>query len=242
MRLGPKFRAILTVGFCLLLLLNESGWTSSVRASQSSLSGNFVFSYVDDSSGTNIGNGTFTVLYDFPSALTLGSNLTGQVSLQINDLNGLQTYVEEYQIAVSVVVPGGGGTSGMVSGTSPLHPGSIWGPETLAIPITQEDVGGIPGPVNATVSINLATTVLAQAQLNVGGAYERFHGDDQVIGNLTIGTGSASKTTSEGNNGSINSRSGVGLLPYVIVVGGVVLVSLGIALPRLYPEKDTEKK
>ncbi len=224
-------------GICILLLIGF-GLDNVAIAAQRPLSGSFVSSYIDDSFGKNVGNGTYTVSYNFPSVLSLGSNLTGQVSLQVNQLNGLQVYVEEYQITVEVAVPNGQGTTAVVGGSAPLYPGAIWGPENVTIPITQQAIGSVSGSVNASVSIVLATTVLVQILGNAPGGLERVHSDSQLVGNITINA-----IQNPGNAGrGLGFGSGVGFLPYLIVVAGVIIVSAGIFLPRLFPEKRRQSK
>jgi hypothetical protein len=220
---------------CLLLLLVTGfGLENVADAAQPSLSGSFTSSYVDNSFGKNVGNGTFIVSYSFPSTLRLGSNLTGQVSLQISELNGLQTFVEVYQVTVQVAVPSGQGASAVVGGSSPLYPGAIWGPKNVTIPVTQQNMGTIAGSVNASVNISLATTVLATVIGNGPGTLERVHGASQFVGNIAIEAGATSVGTS---GGSPSNGSGAGILPYIIVGAGVVVVSVGILSPRLFPQK-----
>jgi hypothetical protein len=225
------------MGCCLLFVIGFL--TGNLANAAPTLSGSFVSSYVDNSFGKNVGNGTYIVSYSFPSSLRLGSNLTGQVSLQVSELNGLQTYVEVYQITVQVSIPSGQGASEVVGGSAPLYPGAIWGPKNVTIPITQQNMGAIPESVNASVEISLATTVLAQVIGNGPVSLERVHGASQFVGDITI---EASASSASRSAGSPNAQAGAGIIPYVVVGAGVVVVSVGVFFPRLFPEKRGQEK
>ena len=230
-----KGRGIIVLGFCFLLLAGFS-MERAARGEPSSLSGNFISSYVDDNFGKNIGNGTFTISYSFPAQTRVGSNVTGQVSLQVNQLNGLQLYVELYQITVQIALPSGHGTSGTVSGSGPLYPGAIWGPKNVTLPMTEQQLGTISGSANASVSITVGTTILAQVVGQGPANIERVHGDLHVVGNMTISGGSTSNSNGSGGGGGIQSQNGNGFFPYAIVAAGVVVVLFGVFLPRIFPE------
>lgn len=220
------------VGIC-ALLLNGLGSTLVTNGEQPTQSGNFVSSFSDRPFGTSFGNGTYTVSYLFPSVVSLGSNFTTQVSLQVNELTELQLYVEQYQITVRVNVPNGQGASGTVGGSTPLYPGAIWGPKNITIPITQLMTGPFAGSLNASVSITLATTVSVGYPV----LQDHVHTASQLAGNLAIEANASGSKSAEGN---LNPQSGFGYLPYLIVGAGVIVVSVGVFLPQLFPEKHRD--
>jgi hypothetical protein len=216
-----------------LLLLSYQGFADVANAAQPSVSGHFVSSFSDQPFGQSLGNGTYTLFYSYPAVVSLGSNFTTQISLQVNELNVLQQYVEQYQVTVRVNAINGQAASGMVGDASPLFPGAIWGPKNVTIPLTQKAMGAFTGPLNASVIISLATTVRVGPPAN----QDHTHEASQLVGNLTI------ESSANGNGGAAGSlASGAGFFPYVVVVAGVVLVSVGIFLPKLYPEKRSESK
>jgi hypothetical protein len=188
------------------------------------LSGKFQSSFQDG----QFGNGTLTVTYLFPSIVSVGSNLTGGVSLQINQLNGLQEFLTIYEISVLLTLPNGRGLTQYVSSTGQLYPGAIWNPSNLTILVTQENTGLASGQaVNASVSIRLDTTTAVGFPV-----YEYHpHTDAKAIGEITIANG---RTVGTGGD---QGNSGLALyLPYVLVGVGVALVSFGVTYPRLFRE------
>lgn len=196
-------------------------------------SGKFVSSFSDQPFGRSLGNGTYTVSYSYPSVMSLGSNFTTQVSLQVNELNGLQVYVEKYQVMVQVLVANGQGAAGTVGDSAQLYPGAIWGPKNVTIPITQQVTGSATGSFNASVSITLATTVRVDYPV----LEDHFHSASQVVGNLVIESNPSGSGSAGGN---LNITSGLGYLPYLIVGVGAVLVFVGVFLPQLFPAKHRE--
>ncbi|HUI00103.1 MAG TPA: hypothetical protein VLX56_00570 [Nitrososphaerales archaeon] len=199
------------------------------------MTGNFVSTYVDENNGNNIGNGTFTVSYSFPPSASAGSNLTGQVTLQVSQLNGFQVYVQQYQITAQLVLPSSQGASGMVSGSSPLYPGAIWGPKNLTVPIAEE-TKSLSVPVNASLTLILATTVLVQVQGQGPSSGIRIHQDSMFVGNATIGG-----SPNGGRPSGPESNPGIALLPYLVVVAGALLVCIGVFLPRIAPSKALQR-
>ncbi len=216
-------------GTC-LLLLNCAGLPLATSVQQQTTSGDFVSSFSDQFYGPNVGNGTYTVHYSYPSVVSRGSNFTALISLQVNELNGLQEYVEEFQITVLVAVPNGQGAAANLGSSSPLYPGAIWGPANATIPITQETTGPQAGSINASVNINLATTTRVGYPVD----QDHYHTASQLVGNVTIQAGESGN----GGGGSFNLGGGLAYLPYVVVGLGVVLVSVGVLFPRIFPEKD----
>jgi hypothetical protein len=189
-----------------------------------------VSSFSDQFYGPNVGNGTYIIHYGYPSVVNLGSNFTAQISFQVKELNGLQEYVSEFQITILVNVLNGQGAAQKLGGSGPLYPGAIWGPANVTIPISQQVTGPSSGPLNASVSITLATTTRVGPPVN----QDHYHTASQLVGDITILTNGSGNG---GAGGNISVTGDVGYLPYAVVFVGVALVSVGVFFPKIFPKK-----
>jgi hypothetical protein len=190
--------------------------------SQTPVTGTFPFFHQD----TYIGNATYTVYYEFPSSVSVGSNFTAQVSLQVNGLAGLEEYLTNYELSVELGLPSGQGLSQFQANTSPMYPGGIWGPRNITIPITQSDTGlSVGSSISASVTIRMSTTVHVGYPLLT----HVTHTDAKSVGNVTITSGPPGGSSTNGINGIYFSYFTVGV--------GCVLVSIAVIFPKLFPER-----
>ena len=175
---------------------------------------------------TYIGNATYTVYYEFPSSLSVGSNFTAQVSLQITGLSGLEEYLTNYELSVVLGLPSGQGLSQYQSNDSPIFPGAIWGPRNITIPITRNDVIlSVGQSANASVTIRMSTTVQVGYPLQT----HVTHTNAKAVGSVTITNGPNGGTATAGSNSVYFSYATVGI--------GSVLVLVAVVFPRLFPER-----
>ncbi|MDG7005763.1 MAG: hypothetical protein JRM86_02390 [Nitrososphaerota archaeon] len=111
------------------------------------------------------GTSTITVSYSLPTQAEVGSNLTVQVRLVVDSLTGITSYLEDYNVSVSLslstgrVVSGGAGVTAVESasnGTLLLRAGQAWGPVDVSIPLTGASTGLAEGQEalgNATLTV-----------------------------------------------------------------------------------------
>jgi len=226
-------------------MLGLSGYQAATSAAGqvSTVSGSFRSVFVDTAdfigpvAVTNkLGNGTYTVSYDYPSAASVGSNFTTHVSIVVNELTGLQMLTYQYQVTVLLGLANGEGMLQQVGGTSALYPGAVWGPENVTIPITEANTGLSRGQqANATVTIRLGITTYIGYPFNQP-RIQTMMPTAKVVGNITIGDQvTTSQTAGAGNLGAGTSLSA--LLYYVALGAGVLLVGVGILFPRIFPER-----
>jgi hypothetical protein len=207
---------------------------TSAAGKVSTVSGSFKSVFVDTAdfigpvAVTNkLGNGTYTVSYDYPSAASVGSDFTTHVTLVVNGLTGLQELTYQYQVTVQLGLGNGNGLLQQVSGTSALYPGGVWGPKNVTFAITEANTGLSKGQQeNATVTIRLGITTYIGYPFNQPRIQTMIPTASQV-GNLTIGDQVAT-----------SSGATFGALFYYLSLGaGIVLVCVGVFFPRIFPEK-----
>jgi hypothetical protein len=161
------------------------------------------------------GISTYTVQYDFPSSVQTGSNLTFQLTLVVDNLTQVQSYITLYSLVVTVYALNPQPLTGQVgedTGLKPLYPGGHWGPYNVTIPVTSANTGAAPGaPVNASVSLALQTKV------SLGGQYVGStvpENPQAALGYVIINEGGSS-TGGSGN-----------YVPYLLVGVGVVVLAV----------------
>jgi|SRR5712692_4594149 len=218
-------------------------------ASQGTLvSGSFQSSFVHIAgavgplaASNKLGNGTYSVSYNYPSQVDVGSNFTTHVSLKVDELNGLQELTFQYQVTVQLGLPNGSGMIQAVSGTAPLYPGAIWGPKNVSIPITEANTGLSSGQIaNATVVIRLGITTYVGYPFNQP-AIQTMIPPAKAVGNTTIfdqaGPGGALSGGSPDLMVSLTA-----LLPYLTLCVGVILLFVGAFYSRLFHEREIPLK
>jgi hypothetical protein len=242
--LKNRSRVILLTVVCLMLGFSNCYAASPPEGQTSTLSGSFQSVFVDSADfigpvavSNKLGNGTYTISYDYPSTADVGSNFTAHVSLVVNDLTGLQMLTYQYEITVQVGLSNGNGMLQLVSGTAPLYPGAVWGPKNVTIPVTEANTGLSKGQQeNATVTIRLGITTYIGYPFNQP-RIQTMIPTAKLVGNLTVNDQVVTSQTSNGGN----SGSGVNLaafLPYLTLGAGAFLVCLGVFFPRIFPERQ----
>ena len=237
----PARITILTV-VCLMLGFSSYQAATPAAGKVSTVSGSFKSVFLDTAdfigpvAVTNkLGNGTYTVSYDYPSSASVGSNFTTHVTLVVNELTGLQELTYQYQITVQLGLGNGNGLLQQVSGTSALYPGGVWGPKNVTFPITEANTGLSKGQLeNATVTIRLGITTYIGYPFNQP-RIQTMIPTANLVGNVTIGD--QVNTGQAGSAGNLGVANDDALFYYLSLGAGVVLVCVGIFFPRIFPEK-----
>lgn len=190
-------------------------------------------------SGTiNLGNtliyGTtsYSVDYSYPSKAQVGSNLNVTLTMHVNSETGLVTYTSHYQFLLDVIV-GEHHLNASISGGNntalPIakYPGSIWGPNTVAIPLTVNNTGLAKGQSsNATVTVTLEDLIWYGPPLSLFDTEPPMSGG---IGSLTVQNSVATSSSSGTDQTSGQNQT---YLPYALLASGVVLMLSAVFLPR----------
>jgi hypothetical protein len=105
------------------------------------------------------GQTTYSIDYEYPSSVSVGSNLTVQVTEHVVNMSGLEDYLSNYRLVVSVSVDAyhvlQGSVTGSIAGPR-LYPGSRWGPIEIEIPVTEANTGLTRGmSINASVGFSI---------------------------------------------------------------------------------------
>lgn len=181
----------------------------------------------------NHGATSYAVLYSYPSVADVGSNLTIQLTLHINQFSGIVEYIVGYALKVEVFV-GPNVLSDQVFGpagfnaSSFLYPGAYWGPNNLTIPLTAANTGLAEGQSdNATLRITLRDTVYYGVPV-IG--YQTEPALEASGGSLLIQNGVASSTTS--TSGGSAPAGGQSVIPYALLAAGAVLMVAAVFVPR----------
>jgi hypothetical protein len=236
-------RIAILAAVILMLVFSNCYVAISAAGQGSTVSGSFrsVFRDSADFIGpvavTNkLGNGTYTISYDYPSAASVGSNFTTHVTLVVNELTGLQELTYQYQITVQLGLANGNGLLQQVSGTSALYPGAIWGPKNVTFSINEANTGLSRGQQeNATVTIRLGITTYIGYPFNQP-RIQTMIPTAQLVGNVTISDQVTMSQTAGGGN--LGPGADLGAAFYYLSLGaGIILVCVGVFFPRIFPEK-----
>jgi hypothetical protein len=179
------------------------------------------------------GTTAYSVDYLYPSQAQVGTNLSITVTLHVNELTGLAEYISHYQFNVEVNV-GLKTLNGTITGGNntalplPKYPGAVWGPNTLAIPLTANNTGLAKGDsANATVSITLQDLVWYNVPIGNLVSEPPMLG---AIGSLIIQNSVA--TSSSSTSGGQSTGQTQTYLPYILLASGAVLMLSAVFLPR----------
>lgn len=186
------------------------------------------------SGSTQMGNsleyGTtlYSVDYQYPSTVQVGSNLSIALTLHVVAMTGIVEYAAEQRIIVHVFLASQAPLNGSIitpSGAEYLYPGSTWGPNNVTIPLTESNTGLAKGAsVNASVSITLQDEVWYGVPLSFITTEPAMEGQG---GSLII------QNQVPSNNGSASGGSTFQTyLPYALLASGAVLMLFAVVLPR----------
>ena len=179
------------------------------------------------------GTTAYAMDYNYSSQAQVGSNLSITITLHIGALTGLVEYISHYQIIVDVNLPGTRVLNSSIIGGNnsafpiPKYPGSVWGPNTVHIPLTADNTGLAKGQTaNATVSVILQDLVWYGGQLGIFDSEPPMQGS---AGSVTISNGA---TTSTGSSTGQTGGQTQAYLPYALLASGAVLMLSAVFLPR----------
>lgn len=181
----------------------------------------------------NKGSTSYFVLYSYPSVAQVGTNLTIQLTLHVNQFTGIVEYIVGYALEAQIFI-GSTALSANVFGpagfnaSSFLYPGAYWGPNNLTIPLTAANTGLAEGQSdNATVRITLRDTVYYGVPV-IG--YQTEPAMEATGGSLLIQNGVTSTSTS--TSGGSAGGSGQSVIPYALLAAGAVLMVAAVFVPR----------
>jgi len=144
---------IMTVALVLAPLVQLENSAVGQTTSVITTSGSF-FAGLDESDGVS----NYTIRYNYPPRINIGSNLVVTATLEINAMSGLKLYLRHYRFDAFVFVNGNlvsGATNASDPFASPLYAGSHWGPRELVMPINSTIMGTKPAEIilgNVTLS------------------------------------------------------------------------------------------
>jgi hypothetical protein len=207
---------------CIALLIGSQGSSAAPQ----------IVTGVTESQGNTLSVGTtsYAVYYSYPSIAQVGTNLTIELSLHLNQFQGQVEFINGYSLKAQLFV-GTHELEGSVFGPPGfnfLYPGATWGPENVTIPLTENNTGVSSGQ---SANASLAVTLEDSAFLGVPANFSQTEPSlEWQAGNLTIQNGVSSTTTSGSTTpGHGGSQS---ILPYALVASGAVLMVVAVVLPR----------
>ncbi len=165
------------------------------------------------------GTSSYTVVWSYPSSVTVGQKLNVTATLFLDGLTGLKLFADTYLLSAFVDLPGRAfvGENNVSSyfgcglpkgcGSPHIYPGGHWGPENISIVIGNPPGGLGPSGATATVSVGFVTTVWYDAPTS----QDYQESGSRVVGNITIVPASGS--------------AGPDTLPYFagfVALGGVI--------------------
>ena len=199
---------LLTIAAAILILTQ----TAVPGRSQTTLvSGSFPISFQSAN-----GNSEYTVIYKYPSEVTIGQNLTISVEVQINQMDGLKLYLISYGLIATVH----------------LDDGRILTCQ-LQVPLDRYLYQGAHiGPLNLVIPINASNNSVGISQSTSGQLELRFVGD--VYYSNPIGTDLAESSSEDVGSVAFSEQSQNNqYVPYAAtVVVAVVAVLLAYATFR----------
>lgn len=185
-------------------------------------------------SGTDYGSGSYSVVYNYPSTVQTGSNLTIQMTLYVDNLTGEEAYLATYRLVVTVSIDASHVLSGSANLTNvnqaattyyPIYPGGHWGPVNVTIPLTASNTGISPGNTRqANVSIALQDEVWIDFPVNLQFPESSL--------------GSAGPITIQGSGQQGLSLQAIE--PFLLIAGGLLIVGIALLVFREKPKKVNE--
>lgn len=172
---------------------------------------------------------SYNVYYSYPSVAQVGTNLTIDLSLHLNQFEGQVEYINGYSLKAQLFVGQDVLTQSVYGppGFNYLFPGATWGPENMTFALTEADTGVALGTsVNATLAVTLEDTVFYGVPEN---GYESEPPMEAQAGSLIIENQVATSTTS---TSTTTQSSALTILPYALVGSGAVLMAAAVLLPR----------
>jgi hypothetical protein len=194
----------------MIVLLSES----PIAVSPNTTSGSFDFS-IQDLNGMSM----YTLYYKYPSTVSIGTNLTIEILVVVNQLTGLRAYLRDYGATVTLNIDANHvptKTLHVYPGVEYLHQGGHWGPVNVSLPLDEVGTGiRIGQEAKANLTITFADNVWLDAPiLNYTPESGR-----RVVGTVTIQDQSPS--------GDLRQY-----LPYIAVAIGLVLVLISVVLGK----------
>src|SRR6266571_2062188 len=193
---------------CILLSDLPIAVSSEIR------SGSFELSNQD-----TYGTSMYTIRYSYPATVNIGTNLTIQILVVVDQLTGLKTYVQDYGAVVTLNIDATHTPTKTVHihpGSDFLYQGAHWGPVNVSLPLNELNTGvGVGQEYGANLTIAFADYVwLTSPVLN----YAPESGS-KAVGTVTI------------QNQSPSTDLGL-YLPYLAVAVGIALVLISILIGK----------
>ena len=161
----------------------------------------------------------YTVRYSYPTTVKIGTNLTIQILMVVDQLTGLRTYLQDYGVVVTLNIDATHTPTKTVHifpGSDFLYQGAHWGPVSVSLPLNDLNTGvGVGQENRANLTITFADYVwLVSPVLN----YVPESGS-KAVGTVTIQNPSPSP--------------GLGsYLPYLAVAVGIALVLISLVIGK----------
>lgn len=183
--------------FFLAIILLRYSPPCLAQSAQGINSGSFQLIFENQS-----GNSVYTILYSYPTTVQWGSNFTITTTVEVNNLTGLELYLKDYGITVTVISSNGYSAMGQVLGGSPeaagppsqqptsghLYQGSRWGPVQTQIPINRGQFGNPPDQsLNTSISLQFVADVQNDRSANSGTGVTHYDIGSRIVGSLVIG-------------------------------------------------------
>lgn len=175
---------------------------------------------------------SYNVYYSYPSVAQVGTTLTIDLSLHLNQFSGEVEFIAAYSMKAELYV----GTNLLEqtvlgpSQTNPfsfLYPGSTWGPEGFNFSLTEANTGVAPGTsANATLAVVIEDSPYYGYPGNIFGTEPPM---TAAVGSLIIENVAANNATS---TSTTTQSGGPTLLPYILVASGVVMLITAVFIPR----------
>jgi len=224
----PALRTLLA-SLVLLLVLGSVG---SARA-DIPLANQTNVSYTDPNGQ---GTTTYTLFYNLPQSVQVGTNLVVPFKLYVDNLTRLEGYVNSYNVTLTLSLGNGRQVTDVVgvSGSSAaenlgalqLHAGQGW------------------GPVNFTLALTTSNTGLAQGQQVLGNA--TFNVYSQVYFNQPINDFRFQSSTAKAAYMAVQDGVPAGpetnYLGIGILVVGVLMLVASVAMRRRGPKAEAQTK
>lgn len=159
---------------------------------------------------------SYTVDYQVQSQAVVGQNATFTLTLYVDNVTGEGSYVLNYELVVTIYVDLAHVLTGSVLGQAPaapfLYPGAHWGPETVSIPLTQENTGIQPG---ASKNVSLSIAIEDEVWLGYPVEYNVPTNAQGSMGSMVISSPGGESTPALG---------------YILAAAGLAVVAVAVVL------------
>lgn len=183
------------------------------------------------------GNSSYTIYYQYPASVLVGTNATVELTLHVNQFTGQIEYIYGYGLEAQLFI-GGHELDNTIYGpagfntSSFLYPGEYWGPKNFTFSFTEANTGLAVGQSeNASLQITLRDTVFYGVPVN---GYQtepamQAEGGTFLIQNTGATTSSTNTSTTSASTPPSSSPS---ILPYALLASGVVLMVAAVLVTR----------